>query len=155
MKRKNESRGYRNNNPLNIIKTAGTLKYVGASKVQTDPNFVQFQSKAYGYRAAIVLLHTYYFKHGLKTIEGIVRRWCPDHTAASYAALVSKRMKWPQDEALEWNALAVAALVLAMAHVENGYLTDNALAEIEEAWKMYLEWLVHRDPKLYAQLKPA
>ena len=136
MKRKNESRGYRNNNPLNIIKTAGTLKYVGASKVQTDPNFVQFQSKAYGYRAAIKLLHTYYFKHGLKTISAIVHRWCPDHTARSYAQTVAMRMGRTPDEELPWDELTISALVLHMAYVENGYLTDSAPLDIAEAWRM-------------------
>ena len=44
------SRGIRNNNPLNIRRSADNWQ--GAREEQTDQSFVQFKSMAYGYRAA-------------------------------------------------------------------------------------------------------
>ena len=52
------SRGIRNNNPLNIRHSAD--RWQGARKVQTDKSFVQFETMAYGYRAAWKVLDTYF-----------------------------------------------------------------------------------------------
>ena len=51
------TRGWRNNNPLNIIHSKS--EWQGKSPVQTDKRFVQFVSRAYGYRAAIKTLQSY------------------------------------------------------------------------------------------------
>ena len=53
----NMTRGLRNNNPLNIRHTADRWK--GACIHQTDKSFVQFETMAYGYRAAWKVLDTY------------------------------------------------------------------------------------------------
>jgi len=71
-----EPRGIRNNNPLNIRKSAD--KWQGLSTLQEDREFFQFVSMEYGWRAAFVILcRTYYGKYGLKTIRDIVSRWAP------------------------------------------------------------------------------
>ena len=44
------TRGIRNNNPLNIRHSSD--RWEGAREEQTDSAFVQFQTMAYGYRAA-------------------------------------------------------------------------------------------------------
>ena len=44
------TRGIKNNNPLNIRHSAD--QWQGAREEQTDKEFVQFTSMAYGYRAA-------------------------------------------------------------------------------------------------------
>ena len=72
----NESRGIRNNNPLNIRKSAD--KWQGLSTLQEDREFFKFVSMEYGWRAAFVILcRTYYGKYKLKTIRDIVTRWAP------------------------------------------------------------------------------
>ena len=48
---------------------------------QTDRSFVQFESMAYGYRAAWKVLESYW-KHFYRlresfTVENIIRRWAP------------------------------------------------------------------------------
>ena len=48
--KKINSRGFRNNNPLNI--RHGISRWVGRAKVQNDPDFVTFTSISMGYRAA-------------------------------------------------------------------------------------------------------
>ena len=72
-------RGIRNNKPLNIRHSAD--RWQGARKEQTDQSFVQFESMAYGYRAAWKTLDTYYkrLKERKKhfTVENIIARWAP------------------------------------------------------------------------------
>ena len=53
-----ENRGQRNNNPLNIRHSSD--KWEGARIEQTDKSFVQFESMAYGYRAAWKVLESYW-----------------------------------------------------------------------------------------------
>ena len=72
-------RGHRTNNPLNIRQS--TDRWDGAAETQTDKDFVQFQSMAYGYRAAWQILNTYYKKLKERkkhfTVENIIHRWAP------------------------------------------------------------------------------
>ncbi|MCR5679019.1 MAG: structural protein P5 [Prevotella sp.] len=136
---KGRSRGYRNNNPLNIIRTETTLLYKGAlpREKQLDTHFVMFKTRVYGLRAAVKLLHRYFTKYGLRTVRGIINRWCPDATAAKYIERVCREIEVKPDEELEWNGLRICALVAAMAKVENGYLEDGTMADIYKAWQMY------------------
>jgi hypothetical protein len=89
-----ESRGIRNNNPLNIRHSAD--RWEGARIEQTDKSFVQFQTMAYGYRAAWKVLESYwkYFKRQRQpfTVAHIIARWAPpseNHTDA-YVSTVLK-----------------------------------------------------------------
>ena len=72
-------RGIRNNNPLNIRRSND--RWIGARPEQTDKEFVQFQTMAYGYRAAWKILQSYYqhfctqSKHF--TVRSIISRWAP------------------------------------------------------------------------------
>ena len=76
---KNQSRGERNNNPLNIRRSAD--QWEGACDKQTDCSFVQFKSMAYGYRAAWKILQSYYghfcSKGMLFQVGNIIGRWAP------------------------------------------------------------------------------
>ena len=72
-------RGLRNNNPLNIRHSAD--QWQGARAEQTDESFVQFESMAYGYRAAWKVLESYW-KHFHQTgkpytATTIITRWAP------------------------------------------------------------------------------
>lgn len=75
----NTPRGIRNNNPLNIRHAAD--RWQGASEIQHDKSFVQFERMAYGYRAAWKVLQTYYrhfcTKHEAFSVENIIQRWAP------------------------------------------------------------------------------
>ena len=72
-------RGLRNNNPLNIRRTA--IRWIGARIEQTDKSFVQFTSMAYGYRAAWKILQSYYERFCQQgkpfTVRNIISRWAP------------------------------------------------------------------------------
>ena len=72
-------RGLRNNNPLNIRRTA--THWQGAREEQKDKSFVQFKTMAYGYRAAWKILQSYY-EHFCRedkpfTVRNIIGRWAP------------------------------------------------------------------------------
>lgn len=72
-------RGISNNNPLNIRHSAD--QWQGASETQTDKSFVQFNTMAYGYRAAWCILQTYYERFARRnqgfTVRNIISRWAP------------------------------------------------------------------------------
>ena len=84
------TRGIRNNNPLNIRRTA--TKWKGQRPEQTDPHFVQFTAMEWGFRAAFCLLGTYADKYGLRSVEQIVSRWAPpsENISESYIAHVCR-----------------------------------------------------------------
>ena len=130
-----ESRGIRNNNPLNIRLSSD--KWQGQinanvndndnnSSPKGDAEFVQFYTMEYGWRAAFVILcRTYYGKYGLKTIRDIVSRWAPakENNTEAYIRHVSdytgiapnKVLGSPQEHPTQWLLIGYA-----MAVVENG-----------------------------------
>lgn len=65
-------RGFRNNNPGNIIPNG--VKYNGLTGTDSS-GFGIFSSMQYGIRAIAVILKVYSSKYGLNTVDGIIRRW--------------------------------------------------------------------------------
>ena len=129
------SRGYRNNNPLNIRRSRD--KWKGMSPKQTDPAFVQFQTMAYGYRAAFVLLRTYRQKYGYNTIRQIVKRWAPpsENNTDRYIENVSRWTGIDPDKLIAGqDANAMMAIVAAMSRMENG--VQARMEEVAEGWRM-------------------
>ena len=130
-----EPRGIRNNNPLNIRKSAD--KWQGQinanvndndnnSSPKGDAEFVQFYTMEYGWRAAFVILcKTYYGKYKLRTIRDIVSRWAPakENNTEAYIRHVSdytgigpdRDLGDPQTHPTNWLLTGYA-----MAVVENG-----------------------------------
>lgn len=114
-------RGIRNNNPLNIRRN-GT-NWQGLAPVQTDKSFFQFRSMAYGYRAAIKIIQTYYTKYGLKTIRRIIHRWAPpsENNTERYIQVVSQRSGISPDAEISlYDQTQMIAIVSAMSYMENG-----------------------------------
>ena len=118
-------RGIRNNNPLNIRRTAKD-EWKGLRAQQTDANFCQFERLEYGWRAAFYLLtRTYYHKYRLFTIRAIINKWAPpnENLTATYIQNVCQLAKIgpdepigiPSDQPERWMAVGVA-----MAIQENG-----------------------------------
>ena len=84
-------RGIRNNNPLNIRRSKD--KWKGMRAVQSDAQFVQFESLEWGWRAAFYLLtRTYYHTYRLFTIRKIIQKWAPpnENNTQAYIANVSR-----------------------------------------------------------------
>jgi hypothetical protein len=115
-----ESRGLRNNNPLNIRHNADLFQ--GEIRPSTDKAFKQFKSMAYGYRAAFVTLGTY-LSRGKNTIEKIIQSWAPpsENNTEGYIGKVEKWSGIPRNQILTTNSgEAYVQIVMAMSRVENG-----------------------------------
>lgn len=127
MEKYKSSRGWRNNNPLNIRRGD---QWTGLRAEQTDREFCQFLTMAFGYRAAAKCLKSYYRyfrQRGIPwAVGGIIRRWCPDETAPAYVDRVLRLMgREPLDFLLaDFNTkpgrLQLATMVAAMTCVECG-----------------------------------
>ncbi len=97
--------------------------------VQSDAQFVQFESLEWGWRAAFYLLtRTYYHKYRLYTIRAIVQKWAPaiENNTKAYIANVSKLTGIDPDEPIGIPSESPArwmAVGRAMAIQENG--TDS------------------------------
>ena len=85
------NRGIRNNNPLNIRRSA--TRWQGAREEQKDKSFVQFKSMAYGYRAAWKILQSYYERFSRQgkpfTVRNIISRWAPPTENDTEAYIIS------------------------------------------------------------------
>jgi hypothetical protein len=114
------SRGLRNNNPLNIRHNAD--KFQGEIQPGQDKAFKQFETPAYGYRAAFVTLATY-LARGKNTIEKIVRSWAPpsENNTNGYIISVERISGIPRNKVLNYNTGEdYIKIVIAMSQVENG-----------------------------------
>jgi len=87
-----EARGLRNKNPFNLRKSKD--KWQGLASIQSDKEFFQFLTDAYGIRAGMVTLTTYQDRYGLNTVEGIINRFAPpvENNTKRYIAAVSQSM---------------------------------------------------------------
>lgn len=127
-----ETRGIRNNNPLNIRKGNDWQGEVKGS----DPSFETFRSMAYGYRAAIKILYKYYHSYGCDTIGKIISKWAPsnENNTDRYIATVSRRTSIPRGRKLSWSESEICTIVSAMSYVENGMSAN--VSEIKQGWKL-------------------
>ena len=139
-----QARGMRNKNPLNIVKNPN-INWQGEVKPSTDKNFAQFETLAYGCRAALKLLRTYYEKHNCKTISRIVRRWAPEteNNVQAYIRNVSRMTgigaTTPLPPMKEETKIVWCDIVLAMATVECGLDTqgrEELAPSIDVGWRL-------------------
>ncbi len=129
------SRGYRNNNPLNIRRN--DTKWQGLREKQTDSAFFQFKEIAYGYRAAIKILRIYQSKYGLKTLREMINRWAPpmENDTAVYIYTVCTRSNIRHDVPIDlYDKDIVCRILEAMAFVENG--SAGNYSDIEKGFEL-------------------
>ena len=135
-------RGIRNCNPLNI--RISSEKWQGLRQRQTDKSFFQFESMAYGYRAAIKTMQTY-IKNSYDTdkdgkaneLEDIIKRWAPEkeNQTESYISTVCKISGVNRKEVIGKNDKAkIIAIIGAMSFVENGVKANYN--DIEKGWNL-------------------
>lgn len=128
-------RGIRNCNPGNIRLSKD--KWQGLREQQTDPEFFQFVSMAYGYRALIRILQNYRKKHGCTDIASFIRRWAPhtENNTTGYINRVCRDLQVPStyvpDVADKETMCAFAA---AISYVENGL--PAVMEDIYQGWKL-------------------
>ena len=104
-----------------------------------DPDFKQFESIEWGYRAIFVTLNTYRRKYGLRTIREMISRWAPpveNHTEA-YIRAVTARTGFSADAVLDTRSRQqMIQLIAAMSEVENGVKAD--FRAVERGWELYV-----------------
>lgn len=131
------SRGLANCNPGNIRRSSS--RYRGEVHPSRDPDFKQFESIEWGYRAIFVTLNTYRRKYGLRTIREMISRWAPpveNHTEA-YIRAVTARTGFSADEVLDTRSRQqMVPLIAAMSEVENGVKAD--FRAVERGWELYV-----------------
>lgn len=104
--------GIRNNNPGNIRHS--NIKWHGMSAIQTDPNFVQFETAEDGLRALIKNLINKQALHGLNTIRKIIGDdvfgWAPasENDTAGYIKAVSIGLNIDPDQPLDLHRVGMA-----------------------------------------------
>ena len=139
-----KSRGLRNNNPLNIRRSAE--QFQGEIKGK-DKSFKTFLSLPYGYRAGFVILGTY-LSQGLNTIEKIIAHWAPptENDTESYITHVERWSGVLRNKVLTASSGADFILIVAaMSFVENGQNADISAVQagfklqtkIKIQWKNY------------------
>ena len=163
----NQTRGIRNNNPLNIRRTS--TRWQGARKEQTDKSFVQFETMAYGYRAAWKILQTYYERFCTQgkayTVRNIIERWAPptENDTEAYiksvlklSSIGGKEKLLPPSNVLSYGRLS--RLVIAMTCIECGLEYSRVDTEsIAQGYKLAFpanrekldEWLLDEDEYRY------
>jgi hypothetical protein len=116
------SRGYRNNNPLNIRFIA---KNPFNGQVRNDGGYGVYDTAQNGTRAAGHQLVAYDAR-GLHTLREIISTWAPssENDTVAYIADVSAQMDLDADEAFDVYA-RLPELAKAMAVHENGYEDDS------------------------------
>lgn len=116
-------RGIRNNNPGNIRRSQDPWQ--GLSEVQTDKDFFQFKSMAYGIRALAKVLITYQDKYGLQTIADMINRYAPplENDTKTYALIIASLMKRKVTDKINTHDYQdLKALLAAIIQQENGAL---------------------------------
>lgn len=137
-------RGIRNNNPLNIRKGA---RWRGLRDFATDKDFCEFQTMAYGFRAAFRTLITYYTKHDCKTLEKIITRWAPppENYTKEYITIVRVRARLRfesymlPDPRFKSNWPVWRRIIMAMSSVETGLypsVLQKYEADLDKGMKM-------------------
>lgn len=127
--------GFRNNNPLNLIKSGNAWK----GKIKDAPGrFEQFCSMEYGTRAAMINLRSYIERYNRNTIAKIISRWAPAHEndTQAYIRFVSEQSGYHPNAELKFEKGTIFELVDAMSQMENGagVFVDDWVKE--RAWEM-------------------
>lgn len=128
-------RGIRNNNPGNIRRSRD--QWQGLRAEQTDPDFFQFETMAYGYRALIRILQNYRRVHGLRTISEMIARWAPqaeNHTQAYIRAVCQDLKVTPSYQPDVNDRWTMCTLAAAISRVENGL--PARMDDIQAGWDL-------------------
>ena len=133
--KKRETRGYRNNNPCNI--RISTDKFQGEVQPSQDKEFKQFETMAYGYRAAFRVIRTYINNYKCDTIRKIISRWAPksENYTENYIRVVSERSGIPENDIVyPDNREMMVRIVAAMSYVENG--REAVMSDVIRGWEL-------------------
>lgn len=130
------TRGQRNNNPLNIRRTAD--RWYGMSPKQTDREFIVFVNLEYGIRAAIKLIRRYIQHYSCDSVRKIIYRWAPpcENDTESYIAYVTTKVGIMESEHIKHDDMkTICKIISAMAQVESQMKIPAE--DIQRVWNNY------------------
>jgi hypothetical protein len=133
-----QTRGRRNNNPLNIRYTERN-NWKGKIKPpnKTDNSFEEFIDVEHGLRAALINIRTYIQKYKRNTINQIVTKWAPasdGNDTLSYITHVSQMSGFPENQSLTFSKDDMYPVVKAMAWIESLLKIDKNT--FDRAWDL-------------------
>ena len=132
------TRGYRNNNPLNMRHDKD--RWQGEVVPSQDGAFKQFETMAWGYRAAFKLLHNYQKNNGCRILSDFINRWAPpsENNTSAYVSTVAKRAGLSDVSEIDTlKGDTMRAVVSAMSYVENGVEADEA--DVAAGWELFMQ----------------
>lgn len=124
---KRNSRGIRNNNPLNI-RVGNKWKHERVSTSERE--FEVFDEMKWGIRAGFMVLFRYIDFYRLKTIPSIIKRWAPpsENITTAYIDTVCGLTGFPEETKIEYTQKGTMCKIFkAMAVVETGVKIDDDL----------------------------
>ncbi len=130
------SRGLDNNNPGNI--RLSRVRYKGEKVPSRDPEFREFESIEWGYRAMFMLLYTYHRRHGCRTLRQMIDRYAPpsENPTSAYLRFVSERAGIDPDYVLDaTSGKDMIEVVCAISHFENGVPADRDA--VIRGWRLF------------------
>lgn len=114
------TRGIRNNNPLNIVKTKD--EWLGQCS-GSDARFCVFTHMKFGIRAAVILFRNYSKNYGIATLAELVHRFAPTadgNNEQNYVSFLCQRLNLDKDASIPWwNESFVVEMFFAMAAMES------------------------------------
>lgn len=139
MATESQTRGIRNNNPLNIRHGS---KWKGLRKTQTDKAFCQFESMEFGVRAGLKLIRNYITGWGgsrmkICSVTAIISRWAPpsENNTQNYIRFVCEKSGLNPLEVISPNDKnSIYVLVKAMCQIESLY--ELPRVTFDSAWSL-------------------
>lgn len=138
-------RGIRNNNPLNLRRTCNV--WLGAAEKLSDKFFVEFKSPEYGIRAALINIHTWARRKGIRrfNVSQLINIWAPpteNFTEKYIKAVCEKTGLAPETIIFEGEFKGrLLDIVKAMVCIENGkqYYEDCVYENAYGMFQFYLD----------------
>lgn len=131
------SRGLDNCNPGNMHRSR--VRYRGEVRPSRDPDFKQFKSPAWGYRAVFLLLHTYAVRHGGDTLAGMIACWAPpaELSTQAYIRYVAQATGIaPRERVDTLDPRTMLPVARAISHRENGTAADPKT--LARGWELFV-----------------
>ena len=132
-----KTRAYNNCNPGNI-RLDGTT-WQGEVNPSQDPDFKQFISMDWGYRAIFVNLRSY-INSGINTINTMINTWAPasdnNDTTAYINSVVQQSGYDPNQTISVSDADAMQAIAKAISYVESG--VPAIPSQVSDGWTLFL-----------------
>lgn len=113
----NETLARKNKNPLNVKALSGKDKWQGQIG-RDDQGHAIFSTWEHGMRAAALVLKNYHRRHGIETVEGIVRRFA-EGNQEEYIKFLCNRLNVKPDEKIDV-VRRMPEILRAMARFEAG-----------------------------------